>query len=132
MKRIATLLVLALFIAACGGNDRSKMPATGTFGTPIKTDTVKTVSDVLALLETENNIPVVASGAIESYCKGEGCWLALENKGGEPLLVEVAEKAFVLPMNIDGKIATVQGTAVKEETHGKAELKIIATGITIQ
>lgn len=132
MKKVFAIALLSISLLACNNDPRAKLPATGSFGQSVVADTVKTVSDVLTLLETGNNIPVKVTGTIDKYCKGEGCWLTLENKGSEPLFVEVENKAFVLPLNIEGKIATVQGNAVKETKDGKEEVRIIASGIIIQ
>jgi hypothetical protein len=131
MKKILFALTLAA-IVACNTDPRTKLPQTGNFGVAIKDDSAKTVNDVLTALQTNTNFPVKVTGVIAEYCKGEGCWLTLENKSGEALLVEVENKAFVLPRNISGKIAVAEGMAVKEKTDGKTEVKIVAKGILIK
>ena len=131
MKKILFLLIVSIVIVACG-NNRDKLPNTGNFGATVLTDSLKTVSDVISILQTQTEATVNVTGIIEKYCKGEGCWLTLENKGGEALFVEVEKKAFVLPRNIEGKVAIVTGKAVKVMKDGKAEIKIIATAIKIQ
>lgn len=132
MKKLTWILSAFLFVA-CNTDPREKLPATGSFGQPVKTDTVLTVNEVLTRLTTEPEFPVSATGLIKEYCKGEGCWLTLENQGGEPLFVEVENKVFVLPHHITGKVATVTGTASKTTNDaGKTEAKISATGIEIK
>jgi hypothetical protein len=90
------------------------------------------VSDVFNVLQIQTEVNVNVTGTIEKVCKGEGCWLTLENKGGEALFIEIDKKAFVLPKNIEGKIATVTGKAVKETNNGKTEIKVLATAINIK
>jgi hypothetical protein len=123
---------VSVVFVACGNNNRAKIPNTGNFGATVLTDSLKTVSDVISLLQTQNEVSVNVTGIVEKYCKGEGCWLTLENKGGEALFIEVDKKAFVLPLNIEGKLANVTGIAVKETKDGKTEMKILASAIQIQ
>lgn len=131
MKKLIYLLVFAAALS-CNNDPRAKLPQTGNFGTAVNEDSVKTVNDVITALQSTDKFEVKVTGIIAEYCKGEGCWLSLENKGGEALFVEVENKAFVLPRNISGKIAVVDGTAVKEKTDGKTEIKIVAKGILIK
>jgi hypothetical protein len=132
MKKLLLILTVSVFFVACGNSNRAKLPQTGNFGSTVLTDSLKTVSDVISILQTQTEVTVNVTGIIEKYCKGEGCWLTLENKGGEALFVEVEKKAFVLPINIEGKVATLTGKAVKEIKNGKTEMKILATAIQIQ
>jgi hypothetical protein len=132
MKKLLLILVVSVVFVACSNDPRAKLPNTGNFGATVLTDSLKTVSDVVSILQTQTEVTVNVTGIIEKYCKGEGCWLTLENKGGEALFVEVEKKAFMLPRNIDGKVATVTGKAVKELKNGKSEMKILATAIQIQ
>lgn len=132
MKKILSILIVSFAIVACSNDPRAKLPTTGNFGGTVLTDSIKTVSDVISILQTMPEANVNVTGTIEKYCKGEGCWLTLENKGGEALFVEVENKAFVLPRNIEGKVATVTGKAIKEMKEGKSEMKILATAINIQ
>lgn len=132
MKNISFLLLVVLGIIACGNNSRSKLPTSGNFGAEVKTDSLKTVSEVVNILQTQTEANVNLTGTIEKVCKGEGCWLTLENKGSEALFIEVENKAFVLPKNIEGKVATITGKAIKETIDGKTEIKVLATAINIK
>ncbi|MFZ4796104.1 MAG: DUF4920 domain-containing protein [Bacteroidia bacterium] len=132
MKKLLLILIVTVVFAACSNDPRAKLPTIGNFGAAVLTDSLKTVSDVISLLQTQTEANVNVTGIIEKYCKGEGCWLTLENKGGEALFIEVENKAFMLPRNIEGKVATVTGKAIKEIKDGKSEMKILATAINIQ
>lgn len=132
MKKL-TWILAAFLLAACNNDPREKMAPTGNFGQPFKEDSVLTVNEVLTRLTTEPEFNVTVTGLIKEYCKGEGCWLTLENQGGEPLFVEVENKLFVLPHHIEGKVATVKGRASKTTNDaGKTEPMITASGITIK
>ena len=131
MKNLLFILSI-ITIISCNNDPRAKLPKTGNFGTTVSSDSAKTVSDVMMQFQLADNFPVKVTGTIAEYCKGEGCWLTLENKGGEALFVEVENKAFILPKDISGKVAIVDGKAVKETHDGKTEMKISATGILIK
>lgn len=132
MKKLLFSLLVAAVIG-CNNDPRAKLPHTGNFGAAVLDDSAITVNDVLTAMKTTNEMPVKVTGVIAEYCKGEGCWLSLENHGGEPLFVEVEDKAFVLPHDISGKVAVVEGRAVKAQADGKKEeTKVIARGILIK
>ena len=131
MKNLIIILCIAT-VFACNNDPRAKLPQTGNFGATVSADGAKTVNDVMIQFQTSDSFPVKVTGVVEEYCKGEGCWLTLANKGGEALFVETENKSFVLPRNINGKIAVVEGKAVKENNNGKTELRIVAKGILIK
>jgi hypothetical protein len=125
--------VFIIAVMSCNNDPRAKLPATGNFGTEVTEDAAKTVNDVMIITQTTTtDFPVKVTGIVEEYCKGEGCWLTLENKAGSPLLVEIENKAFILPHNINGKVAVVDGIAVQEKNAEKTEWKILAKGILIR
>lgn len=130
MKNSIYILLILFVFAACGNNERSKLPSTGNFGKVVKTDSLKTVNDVIAILENKTEASVNVTGTIEKVCKGEGCWLTLENKSGKALFIEVENKAFVLPNEIEGKQATISGMAIKDSVSNK--IKVLANAINIQ
>lgn len=132
MKNSVLILSIVLGFIACGNDTRSKLPTSGNFGAEVKTDSLKTVSDVINILQTQTEANVNVTGTIEKVCKGEGCWLTLENKGGDALLIEIANKAFVLPKNIEGKMATVTGKAINNANNAKVKIKVLATAINIK
>lgn len=127
------LSLFGLLLFACSNDPRKDMPPTGDFGASFSADSVMTVSEALFRLSTQNEFEAVVTGTIQEYCKGEGCWLTLQNPSGEPLFVEVENKLFVLPHHIEGKTAVVKGR-VSQTTNdaGKTEPLITASGISIR
>lgn len=131
MKSIVSILVY-LCLTACNNDPRASLPTTGAWGEPIETTATIDVKTVLQKLQAEQQIAVTAKGTIVDFCKGEGCWLTLQNEEGDPLWVEIKDNAFVLPYHIDGKTATVQGIALIDSSDNeKPSPKIVATGIKI-
>ncbi len=130
-KHTAIFFITILFILGCNSDPRAKMPQTGEFGIAFTENEPKSVSDVIHLLDSGNNIPIQVSGVISNYCKGEGCWLTLKNENGEDLLIEIDSQAFVLPLHIENKTALVNGIAIKE-LEGDKKLSVHASGILIK
>lgn len=134
MKKII-YIILIVIVASCGNSDpRAKLPTTGNFGATVKEDSAKSVSDMIAAIQTKDEMPVKVTGVIDEYCKGEGCWLTLKNQNGESIFVETENKSFILPRNINGKTAVVEGISkkIEKENTGDKEIKIIAKGILIK
>ena len=130
MKKLLTIISFSFFAFACSNDPRSKLSQIGNFG-----ETIENTNDSKDAITVYNNIEQtgtketgIFSGTIANYCKGEGCWLSLENGNKQPILVDIEDKAFVLPRKIEGKKAYVKGTMVKDNT----EIKILAKGILIQ
>ena len=130
MKKLLTIISCLCFAIACSNDPRSKLPQTGNFGETIENTSAS--KDAIAayntIEQTDTNETGIFCGTIANYCKGEGCWLSLENGSKQPILVDIEDKAFVLPRKIEGKKAYVKGTMVKTST----EIKILAKGILIQ
>jgi hypothetical protein len=126
-------IALTSILLSCNNDPRNNLAAIGNFGTQVNEAEAITVNDALTKLNSGKEFNVTVTGLITEYCKGEGCWLTLENQGGEPLFVEVENKAFVLPHHINGKVAVVSGKVLQTTNDdGKTEPMIIASGILIK
>lgn len=132
MKNILWSCCLLLILGSCNNDPRLKIPQTGSFGVAFTADSNVTVKQVAEALMAGNEIPVTVSGTISQYCKGEGCWLTLKNDDGEDLFVDVKDKAFVLPHNIENKTAIAHGIAKRDTLEGKIQLSVVADGILIK
>jgi hypothetical protein len=132
MKNLALLMIATIVLFGCNNDPRLKMPQTGSFGVEFPADSTVTVEQVAKGLDTTNNIPVQVTGTVTQYCKGEGCWLTLKNPGGEDLFVEVKDKKFVLPHNLENKTAIAKGIARKDTVEGKVQHSVVAEGIIVK
>ena len=50
-----------MVVLACGNNSRSKLPASGNYGTKVKTDSVITVNDAINLMQSNTKANVKSS-----------------------------------------------------------------------
>jgi hypothetical protein len=110
------------------------------------------VGDLAEKPQVEN---VVLTGKISQVCQAEGCWMKVENPGGEDIFVKFKDHSFLIPKDLAGHKTIVYGTAMKkvvsveERRHmaedagasaetiaainePKSEYRIEATGITVQ
>ncbi len=111
---------------SCSSNSRSSIPKTGSFGEQIDLN-----STFYNPGDTQNLVQTLFTGEIVNYCKGEGCWLSLKNENGKPILVEIKDKQFILPLDINGSNAFIKGELQYVQAE-KYDFKIIASGITIK
>jgi hypothetical protein len=130
VKKLLTIISCLFFAFACSNDPRSKLPQTGNFGEKIETtnDSKDAITAYNTIELSGINDTGIFSGTITNYCKGEGCWLSLENDSKQPILVDIENKMFVLPRKIEGKKVYIKGTIVEDGN----EIKIVAKGILIQ
>lgn len=132
MKKLTASIIITFVFFACNNDPRMKLPQTGSYGVSFTETTLLTTEQLAKALDSTNTISVQVSGTVSEYCKGEGCWLTLKNSDGEDVFVNVKDKAFVLPYNIEGKTAIINGTAIKDTSNEKTELSIEADGIVLK
>jgi hypothetical protein len=132
MRISLSIAVTLLSIIGCNNDPRMKLPQTGAYGKTFTESNIKTVGEVVNNIDSVNNTNIQLRGTISQYCTGEGCWLTLKNTDGDDIFVNVKDKAFVLPYNIEGKTAIVNGIANKDTTPQNTKLSIEAVGIVIR
>jgi hypothetical protein len=133
MKKKFLIAVLLFALFSCNNNPRKSLPQTGTFGKTLSDTAAMTTEQLMDMMTLTTEMKGNVRGIIDEYCKGEGCWLTLKNTKGDPLMVEIEDKAFVLPYNINGKEAIVSGTAITDTTEdGSIEVVMFADGILIK
>jgi hypothetical protein len=133
MKNSFLILFLCTGILfSCSENKRKQLPEKGFFGQTFSKDSSITVIDLPAIISVKDSAEVQVSGTIGKYCKGEGCWISIENPNGKPVLVETLNKSFIVPYDIDNKKVQVKGKLVRVEPDSKYSFKIIANGVLIE
>jgi len=143
------LLFSAANVATAGGKGKLYGKEFSTVKTAKPENLSKTMGDKTTM---EN---VVLEGTISQVCQAEGCWLKLKNNAGADILIKFKDHAFLVPKDIAGKTAVINGTAVKkvvsveEQKHmaedagaspsdmaaitgPKEELRVEATGVVVK
>jgi hypothetical protein len=121
MKKTLAMAVAALLLTGAAYAQQ--------YGKQFKTDNAIEVNELVKKMKSKDKInDVVVTGTITEVCQAAGCWVKLENEGGEDIFVKFHEPEkgnheMVVPKDISGKTITVYGVAskktvsVKEQQH---------------
>lgn len=125
------------------------------FGTAIINENVMDVKNLSQQMKTTETIESVkVTGKVVDVCQKKGCWMKLENPGGEPIHVMFKDYALFMPKDLAGQNIVLEGKAFisytpveelqhyaedagksKEEiakiTEPKREVRIEAWGVTV-
>ncbi|MFN5544315.1 MAG: DUF4920 domain-containing protein [Bacteroidota bacterium] len=133
MKNLFLTAIVLFTLISCNNNPRKSLPQTGAFGKTLADTAAMTTEQLMDVMTLTTEMKGNVKGIIDEYCKGEGCWLTLKNSKGDPLMVEIEDKAFVLPYDINGKVAIISGTAITDTTEdGRIEVVMFADGVLIK
>jgi hypothetical protein len=131
IRILQLVLCVSLFIS-CTENKRKQLPENGYFGLSFSKDSCIDVNNLQTISTAQDSAELQVCGTIGKYCKGEGCWISIDNPKGKPILVENLNKSFIVPYDIDHKKVRVKGKLVLVEPDSKYSFKIIASGVFIE
>ncbi|MCB0806427.1 MAG: DUF4920 domain-containing protein [Bacteroidales bacterium] len=84
------------------------------YGDNINVENPVSAEKMMAMLEENDSVSVTYKSTILSNCKRSGCWMDLDMGNGEIMKVTFKDYAFVIPLESEGKTATVEGVAKRE------------------
>ena len=61
-----------------------------------------------------DSIEMKVIGKINEVCKKKGCWMSMSIGSEDEMMVRFKDYGFFVPLNADGRMATVEGWAFKE------------------
>jgi len=112
-------LFLSLVLSALSLNaqDKEKVQAAKgvVYGQVAEEKSAVSVDDLQNSL-VDNAFSGQIKGKVIEVCKAEGCWIRLQKKDGNTMLVRAKDHAFLMPENIVGKTVLVEGSATVKET----------------
>ena len=123
MKRLLIVAFSALILASC--NREPKF-----YGEEFDTSNAITVNELMNRMETHPEIQTVVTGTISSSCQAEGCWLNLENPGGQEVYVDWDHK-FNLPKRISGETVILNGYAYIDSSGDGKVIAFKASGVKL-
>ncbi|HRO44013.1 MAG TPA: DUF4920 domain-containing protein [Flavipsychrobacter sp.] len=126
------------------------------YGKKFKTNTAYSATELSSRMGDKDKLEnVVISGEIAQVCQAEGCWMKLKNETGADIFVKFKDHSFMIPKDLAGRKAYVNGTAIRKTvsvedqkhyaedeglapeeiakiTQPKVELRVDATGVVIE
>lgn len=126
------------------------------YGKEFAKDKAYSASELSQRMGDKNEVlNVVLVGEITEVCQAEGCWMKVKNEEGTDIFVKFVDHAFLIPKDLAGRKAYVNGTAVRKTvsvedqrhyaedagksseevaqiTKPKVELRVNATGVIIE
>ncbi|KYG78674.1 uncharacterized protein DUF4920 [Roseivirga ehrenbergii] len=127
MKKISTLLLIALFVFSCAGKKEEvkwdESTVVGYYGEKINNENIISVEDMMNQLNESDSIMVKVEGEITATCAMKGCWMNLVLPSGEEMRVTFKDYAFFVPKEgMEGNRAIIEGK-VKRSMTDVATLK---------
>lgn len=120
MRKFIYFLIPAIFLLSC--NNTGKKPAEESqtsskqevYGDKINLDNTITGEQLYTMMQGKDSVWVTLKSKILSNCQKSGCWMALDMGNNQVIKVSFKDYAFVIPIESEGKTATVEGFAKKE------------------
>lgn len=120
LKRIIQLLFIALVIACNSPVNQKEVTSAaddqqnGHYGDKIDQANLITGNELVDLLQEEDSVWVSLKSKIVTNCQSSGCWMDLDLGNNKTVKVTFKDYAFFIPIDSEGKKATIEGFAKKE------------------
>lgn len=118
MKKLFILSSLLLSLAGSAAMAQSTAAQPATYGAAFKkADAIASPGRLDVMMKGKDKLEnVQLSGYVSEVCQKEGCWLRLRTHKdvSDDMFVKMKDHAFLLPKNIAGKTAIINGTVVKK------------------
>lgn len=128
MKYLIISLSFILFLLSCENtgtkiSSKEETPAFEIYGdSSITLDGAIDSKALMNLLQTNDSVEVKLIAEVVGVCKKKGCWMDVRIDDSTAMLVSFKDYGFFVPMDCEGKQATIQGQ-VKRTTHSVAWLR---------
>lgn len=124
MKKLLAILTIVAIFTACE-NNQEKTTTKESVETIIQKDpnifgkeiTIEKVADsrrLPGLMDSVNSIQTKLIGKVANVCQSSGCWLDIELGNNQYIHVTFKDEVFVVPKDIAGKTAIIEGVGTKE------------------
>ena len=117
MKTILNILLLGSVVLFVSCQEAPPVDAIY-FGEKISEDGAKSVSEVMAMLKTQEEVTTKIKGNVESVCQAKGCWMNLTEGTADEngFFVKFQDYGFFVPKDLTGNVV-VEGKAYMEITE---------------
>ncbi|MCD8529049.1 MAG: DUF4920 domain-containing protein [Chitinophagales bacterium] len=118
MKNLLYLsIIFSSLLFACKQQNKEANSATEDleyFGKPITLDGAIASNAFFDNFTDGDSVEMKLTGQINKVCKKKGCWMTINLPENQELLVQFKDYGFFVPLNADGRTATIEGWAFKE------------------
>lgn len=124
MKTFISLLFSILIFASCENQQKQKTSQETTnitnqvegniYGKAISNEGIISAEKLVQELKIIDEKELKLEGKVDAVCQGSGCWVNIDIGNGETAHVTFKDEAFVLPKDIAGQTAVIEGIAVTE------------------
>ena len=118
MKKILLFTIVLGITVIVAAQDPTPAAKGVTYGTGATEQGAVPVSQIEAKMK-EAKFTGKATGKVVSVCQEKGCWMKVENTGGETMMVKFKDYGFFMPKDIVGKEVVLDGDAAVKETSVK-------------
>lgn len=75
------------------------------------------VQEMIAIIDSTGAFEGKINTSLYGVCKKAGCWVTIDNPGGEPIRVVFGEHAFFVPVDTkEGREVVIEGKAIMDTT----------------
>lgn len=118
MKNGILLFLAVILFTACTNNNPTETVSNSAdleyFGEEISKDGAIDAKDFFNSFNEGDSLELKVSGPINEVCKKKGCWMSMKIGADEEMMVRFKDYGFFVPLNADGRMATIDGWAYKE------------------
>ena len=121
IRSIIAIIVTGLMFACNSGTikqqqatDVTDKDENGYYGEQISVENLVSGEKVITMLGEQDSVWVSMKSKIVSNCQKSGCWMDLDVGNEDVIKVTFKDYAFFIPLDSEGKTATVEGFAKKE------------------
>jgi len=111
MKKIITLVTITLTTFACKEQEGTEYISFGEDITPENVITPEQMAEKFHSLKESDTIDVKFHSTILDICQKKGCWMSLDLKNKEEVIVRFKDYGFFVPMDASGNQSIVEGKA---------------------
>lgn len=117
MKNLFFLLLGLVILASCQQSNSEETTSNAEleyFGEEIDQEGAIASSEFFEYFTEGDSIEMKMTGEIKEVCKKKGCWMSMPIGEDDEIFVRFKDYGFFVPLNADGRIATIEGWAYKE------------------
>jgi len=132
MKYLLLIATLVFTLNSCDNASQTKNkteqkqvlnPVEGeVYGNKIANENIIMANTLAQQMANDDEMELKLEGNINAVCQMSGCWMDMNLGDGEIVHVTFKDEAFILPKDITGKNAVIEGVAIRQEVP-VAELK---------